>query len=116
MKNKTFLDSVRCAVAGIGKGIRTEKNFAYYAVIAVVAFLLNFLCKADGMEFVILILLVAIVFSLEFINTAIERISDAVKPEYNKSIGDIKDISAAAVLVSGIAFFVIEALILIPKL
>ncbi len=116
MKNRTFRESIRCALRGIKTGFRTEKNFKYYIGIALVMFALNILARVSIMEYIIFVVLAFLEFALEYLNTAIEYLADKVSKEYNSQIGMAKDVAAAAVLINGFAFFLAEGLILIPKL
>lgn len=116
MKNKTFLDSIKCAIIGIRKGMRSEKNFKYYFVIAFLFLILNILVKSNRYEYCIFIGSAILVFALEYVNTAIERICDVVDTNYRPGIADAKDIAAAAVLVAGIGFFLTQGVILTGKL
>ncbi len=116
MKNMTLFASIRCAVKGIGKAFRTEKNFAYYGVIWFVMFCVDLYAGVSASEHCLVVGVTAAVFAAEFINTAIERMADLIHPQFSKAIADIKDIAAAAVLSFGIAFFIIQGIILVPKL
>jgi len=116
MKNKTFAASVRCAIVGIGKGLRTEKNFKYYAVIAAVFLAADIAVGASSIQYCIYAVTTAAVFAMEFMNTAVERLADRVAPEFDSLVADAKDIAAAAVLTTGIGFFVTQGIIIISKL
>lgn len=61
-------------------------------------------------------LTISFVFSCEILNTAIEKIADFVSPEWRNEIKIIKDLAAAAVLVSAIAAFIVGLIIFIPKI
>jgi diacylglycerol kinase len=52
---------------------------------------------------------------LELVNSAIERLADKISPEHDPLIGKIKDISAAAVLITAIAAVIVGLIILVPK-
>ncbi len=108
MKNKTFFDSVKCAIRGIISGIKTEKNFCVYFIIAAVFFVLNLFLKISFTEHIVYFGICAGVFSTEFVNTAIEHLSNLISEEYNDRIRLAKDIAAAGVLVWGIVFFAAE--------
>lgn len=54
-------------------------------------------------------------FSAEFINTSLERLSDKVDGNFSSEIKIVKDVAAAGVLVWGIIFFILEAVIIIGK-
>jgi len=58
----------------------------------------------------------AVVISLEMINTAIEIIVDMICPDHNKYAGKVKDLAAGAVLVAAIAAAVLGMKIFIPKI
>ena len=116
MKNKNFFQSVLCAFRGIKSGFSSEHNFKIYVAIASVFLVLNIVVSAGIYDYIILLILTCFTFSAEYINTAIERICDCFCDESNRDVGFIKDVGAAAVLVSGFAFFIGEGIVLISKL
>lgn len=116
MKNKNFLQSVKCAFKGIVSGFSSERNFKVYLCIAAFFLVLNILLSVGVYDYVLLIICTCGVFAAEYINTAIERICDRLCSKEDKDIGFVKDVSAAAVLICGIAFFCTEGIILISKL
>ena len=105
-KNKNIFESISCAINGIILGFKEEKNLGIYIIIAIIFLSFNILLKSSGIEFAVFFILCFIVFSLEYVNTAIEKVVDKF----------IKDVSAASVLIIGICFFIVEGIILIPKL
>jgi diacylglycerol kinase len=56
------------------------------------------------------------VWITEAVNTAIEFLVDLISPEFNPLAGHIKDIAAAAVLLSALAAIIIGCIIFIPEL
>lgn len=108
MKNKTFFDSIKCALRGLFAGLKTEKNFRVYFVIAAVFFAVNLLMKISLTEHIVYFGICAGVFSAEFLNTAIEHVSNLISEEFNNGIKLAKDIAAAGVLVWGFVFFGME--------
>jgi len=67
-------------------------------------------------EAISIVLSVGLVWLAELFNTAIEKLCDVVSKEYHPAIKFIKDVSAAAVLVSAITAFVTGAIVFLPKL
>ncbi len=116
MKNKNFFESVVCAIRGIISGFKTEKNFKIYIFIALIFLVFNIILSAENYDYIILIVLTSGVFTAEYFNTAAERIVDKFSNEINNDFKFIKDVAAGAVLISGIAFFSVEAIVLISKL
>lgn len=77
---------------------------------------LGIFLKISIIEWCIIILCIALVMSMEAMNSALEYIADKVSPEHNELIGKAKDIAAAAVLICAIGAATIGALIFLPKL
>ena len=111
MKNITFRQSVLCAIKGLYFGLKTEKNYKYYLGINLIFFLLDFFyLKVDLATWYAVILCSAGVYAMEYMNTAIEHLSDFVTKEEHPEIKVTKDLAAAGVLCFGIAFFLIQGI------
>lgn len=116
MKNATFGASLRCAAAGLFSAWKTEKNFKYYTIIAALFLIMNLILHVSVVELAVFLVLCGGVYALEYVNTAMERLVDQYTEEINEHARFIKDVSAAAVLVQGIVFFVVEGMILLSKI
>ena len=116
MKNKTFVDSLKCAFVGLKKAFCSEKNFVIYILIALTALVLNIVFKVETHWFVGYIVTVCGVFASALINTAIEKLADFFTSEIRDEIKAVKDIAAAAVLFWGFGFFAVEIIALGSKL
>ena len=62
------------------------------------------------------LVLFALVIGFEMINTAIERITDELYPEWNERARVIKDVAAGSVLLSAIIAFLSGIIIYLPKI
>jgi diacylglycerol kinase len=111
MKNKTFWESVKCAIKGQIYGYKTEKNFRTYTFIVLFFTIINILLKVHPLAYLYLIVSGLGAFSLECINTAIEHLCNLITKEYDEKIKNIKDLAAGGVLYFGYAFFIGEFLI-----
>ena len=67
-------------------------------------------------EWLIILLCIGLVISMEMLNTAIEQLCDVVHKENHPGIKIIKDIAAGAVLVSAIIAAICGAFIFLPKI
>lgn len=112
MKNKTFFQSVCCAINGLQNALKTEKNYKYYTGISLFFLCLNVYFKVDLFGYLCHIITTMGVFSAECLNTSIEHFVDMVDKEIKPEIRLIKDIAAGSVLCWGIAFFLCEFLVL----
>jgi len=67
-------------------------------------------------ELLAVILATGLVWSAELFNTAIEKLCDTFSKDFHPSIKFVKDVSAAAVLISAIAALVVGVIVFLPKI
>lgn len=108
--------SMTHAVRGILTVAATERNFRVHLVAMVAVIAAGVWLQVSALEWVALILAMALVLVLEIVNTVTERVIDLVKPRMHPVVHDIKDMMAGSVLVSALAAATIGAIILFPKL
>jgi diacylglycerol kinase len=113
---KRFLKGFYFAFNGIKYSFKTQLNFKIHAFLAALALILSYVLQIAIREFIWIIAAISLVFIVELINTAIETLVDLVSSELNPKAGLIKDISAAAVLISAIFAFLVGCFIFLPKL
>lgn len=108
------LCSVRYALAGLRTLLRTQHNAWIHAVatLLVVAAALAF--GLNAYEWLWLVVALALVWTAEAFNTALELLADAVTREQHPLIGQAKDVAAGAVLLAALAALVIGVLVLGP--
>ncbi len=78
--------------------------------------LLGFWLVRSIADWALLVLTIALVWSAEFFNTAVEAVVDLASPELHPLAGIAKDLGAAAVLLNAVAAAVIGLLVLGPPL
>ncbi len=76
--------------------LKTEHSIQAQTIISVIFIFLGFYFKISPTEWMFKILAIALILSIESLNTAVEKICDYIHPDHNKKIGIIKDISAGA--------------------
>ena len=96
--------------------IRTESSIKIQIFIALLVSAAGFYYEISATEWILQILAISLVLGIEGLNTAIEKLSDYVQPEYDKRIGFIKDISAGAVMFVSIGASIVGLIIYIPKI
>jgi diacylglycerol kinase len=106
--------SFKFAWQGLVKVFKEEQNFQIHSAIAVLILLLAFYFQIVVWQWVILILIIALVLVLEIINSIFERLLDLLKPRIHEYVGDIKDMTAAAVFVGALAAVIIGLIIFLP--
>jgi len=95
--------------------MKSEKNLQIHAIISILVIIAGFFFRISVTEWLVVLLCIALVIGVELINTAIEKLSDFVCAEKNSEIGQIKDISAAAVVFCAIISAVVGVMIFLPK-
>jgi diacylglycerol kinase len=93
-----------------------EHNSRIHAVAAICAIIAGILLKILIIEWIALTFAIGFVFVVETINSSIENTADLISLEKSNKIKRIKDLSAAAVLISSLSALVIGGLIFIPKI
>lgn len=108
--------SFRYAWRGVKIVFKEEQNFKIQILIALLILVLMFVFPVKNWEKVALILVVAFVLVLELINSIMERIVDMMTPRLHIYVEAVKDIMAAAVLLSSLSALIIGLIIFIPYL
>lgn len=67
--------------------------------------------QVELLDFILVSIVCCLVISLEFVNTVIERIMDFVCPSFDERVKDIKDMSAAFVLIASFGALLVAAYI-----
>lgn len=109
-----FLKGFGYAFAGIWQMFIHERNFKVHVVALIVVSSAGFYFHISANEWLILLLISALVLALETINSAIEKLCDLYTKETHPQIKRIKDIAAGAVLISAI-FALVIAIVIFKK-
>lgn len=113
---KKFTKSFNYAVSGVISLLRTEQNARVHAVAVIFVGTMAYILEIPRTEAAILFMAVIMVFAVEIINTAIEKVFDLCHPESHEIIRYVKDAMAGAVLISAIIAFVVAMLIFLPHI
>ncbi len=107
--------SFKYASEGIITTIKEERNMFIHFLIAIIVVITGIYVRLSLNEWFICLLLFALVFSLELINTAIENTVDLVTTKKNKKAKLAKDAAAGAVLIAAVFASIIGIIIFLPK-
>lgn len=111
---RRLLKSFRYATKGLAKVIREEQNFRVQVFTAFVVMSFATYLGISRIEWIFLISVIILVFLMEVVNSAIERISDVIKPRINTYVKEIKDIMAGAVLLASFLAITVGIIIFYP--
>lgn len=76
----------------------------------------SIILEIKKIEWIAITLCIGLVITTEIINSTIEKVCDFVSPQKHEMIKPIKDLSAAAVLISALITIVIGGIVFISKL
>jgi len=108
--------SFKHAFNGVVYAFKTQPNFKVHTFIYLLTLYFAYYFKISYIEVLIILVISALVFSLEMINTAIEALSDEVcVGEWKELIKVAKDCSSGAVLIASFFAVVIGLIIFLPK-
>lgn len=113
--NKRII-SFKAAFSGILTALKSERNLRLHFLAGAIALAMAFYFNVSINELSITLICVGCVISMELINTSIEKLCDFIHPEKNNSIRKIKDIAAAAVLISSLISLTVGLIIYLPKI
>jgi diacylglycerol kinase len=108
--------SFRHAFRGWWYVIRTQRNAWIHAVITTLVLLVAWWLHLPLRDWAVLFLTIALVWTAEFINTALEAVVDLASPQQHPLAKVGKDVGAAAVLIAALTAVLVGLLILGPPL
>lgn len=113
---RSRIRSFRHAFSGLKIVLLTQRNAWLHAVATACVLGLAAWLHVSRIEWALLVLAIGLVWSAEFVNTALEAAVDLASPDLHPVARIGKDVGAAAVLVASAAAAVIGLLILGPPL
>lgn len=104
------------AFKGIALLVRTQPNARIHLVLTGLVIGGGFFFQISPLEWLILILTIALVLAAEAFNSALEALTDLVSPDWHHLAGNAKDLAAGAVLLCAIGAVAVGLLIFLPKI
>lgn len=95
---------------------RSQPNARIHFLATILVVSAGFYFGISKVEWILIVMCVAAVLSLEALNTAIEYLTDLISPEHQPLAGRAKDVAAAAVLLAAIGAVVVALLIFFPRI
>ncbi|MBC7466175.1 MAG: diacylglycerol kinase [Bdellovibrio sp.] len=102
-KNLPFLSRLRFAINGINAAFKKESSLRLQGLATLILFIFCLVVHPPIFWCALFIAMVALVLTLEMINSAVEALLDRLHPERHESIGFVKDVLAGATLIASIA-------------
>lgn len=113
---KKRLLSFKYAFKGVFYAIKTQHNLWIHLFISTFVVIFGYILTISYTEWLVILLCFGLVMVTEIFNTSIEVLTDLVSPEFNTKAGKVKDLAAAAVLISSVISALTGIIIFLPKL
>jgi diacylglycerol kinase len=108
---KSFFRSFTYAWNGMRVSLAGQRNLKVQFAIATITIGAGFYFRIDGIEWCLILFSIALVLSLEMVNSSIENLVDLVTLERKPLAGKIKDVAAGAVLVASVIAVIIGVIV-----
>ena len=116
LDRKRLEDSFGYALEGIIQAYKGEQNLVIHTFIAILVVVFGFFLKISYVEWLVCLVLIALVIMAEFFNTAIEYVVDLASPKIHPLAKAAKDTASAGVLMMAIISAIVGLIIFLPKL
>jgi len=111
----SLIRSFKYAIEGISRCVLYERNMRIHFVIALYVLYFSTYYEFSKIEYAVILILFAVVFGAEMINTAIEEFVDLESPGFSLKAKAAKDIAAGAVLVCAVFAVIIGIMLFWDK-
>ena len=111
-----LIKSFQYAFRGFCKIFKEEQNLKIQSIAAIVIIVLAIYFNITKTEWMFLIFVIGLVILMEIANSAVERVADLLKPRIHTYVKEIKDITAAGVMVASLIALIIGIIIFWPHL
>lgn len=113
-KVKRLFKSFKYAASGLYKIFKEEQNLQIQFGAGFFVLILAWFFNVSKFELLLLIFSIGLVLLMETINSAVERIADVLRPRINEYIKEVKDITAAAVMLASLISVIVGTIIFWP--
>lgn len=116
MKNRSFLERLGFALAGLSAVFARERSFRTQCGFAIAAICLVLVLRPGWIWAAFVAVSIVLVLALELMNSALEYLIDRVHPDVAPEIKLAKDAAAGAVLIASAGALIVGAMMLADRL
>jgi diacylglycerol kinase len=110
------IGSFKYAINGLLWAVKSQGNLQFHLFALIAVLLSGVYFKISTNEWLVVLVCVGMVISAEIFNSAIEEMVNFISPNFHQKAGLIKDLAAAAVLITALIAAICGIIIFIPKL
>ena len=113
---KSRASAFRHAFSGWWYVVRTQRNAWIHTVVSIAVIVLGLWLRLTPRDWALIIIAIAMVWTAEFVNTALEAVVDLASPQQHQLARVGKDVGAAAVLIAAVSSVLVGLLVFGPLL
>lgn len=113
---KRILKSFKFSFEGLKYAYTHEQSLTLHLIVMAIVILCGILCEATIMQWVIILVMGALILVVELINTSIEAVVDMVTQEFHPLAKVAKDTASAAEFVACLIALCMWLYVFIPKI
>lgn len=115
-RRRSWPRKFRDAFRGVAVGVRGQSSFRVHFLFAVLVIAAAALMRASWIEWVVLLLCIAVVLAAEMFNSALESLAKAITDKHDPRLADALDTGSAAVLVAAIGAALVGGIVFLHRL
>ena len=115
-KKRTWRQKFDDAFRGIFQSVRQQSSYRVHFVFALIVPIIGVSLRLHTLEWCFIILLIALVFAAEMLNSVFETLSRVITDEYDERVGRALDIASGAVLIISICAAILGTVIFVAAL
>lgn len=105
---KKWLNKFKYAFEGLYAALKFDKSIRLQFTIGLLTCIVGLIIGLSAFEWLLVVMMIFLVITVEIINSAIEQLVNMVSPNYSPQAKIVKDLGAAAVLmVSALAVVIV---------
>jgi diacylglycerol kinase (ATP) len=104
------------AFSGIGSLLVSQPNARIHAFATLAVLAAGYFSGLSGMEWCVIVITIAAVWTAEALNTSMEFLANASSPEFHPLVKKAKDVAAGGVLIAALGSVIVGLLVFGPRL
>lgn len=113
-KKTSFASSLSNALSGLVHLLRSERNFQIEVAALLLNLVLIVVLEVPLLKTLMILSVCLLVLFAETLNTAVEKLCDALHPSHHPTIGLVKDLCAGAVLLCAALALIVGVVVYYP--
>ena len=115
-RERSWADKFGDAFHGLKEGVRGQSSFFVHLFAAAAVIAAAAVLRVDRTQWCLLLLCIAVVFSAEMFNSALESLAKAITDQFDPHVRTALNVGSAAVLIASIGAALVGAMIFLSRL